>query len=68
MQSCTCAFGHLCDVKSVSRYNSLTIFSDYAHFCLPVKEKEKQRRIKGLTMVQWINHNRINRSVLVLAH
>ena len=39
-------------------------FSDFSPFCSPIKGKERQWRIKGLTMVQWINLNRNNISVL----
>ena len=45
-------------------YDSLTPLQQFSPFCSPVKEKEKQWRIKGLTMAQWINVNQNNRSVL----
>ena len=41
------------------------LFSDFSPFCSPVKVKGKQWRMKGLTMTQWINLNRNNRSLLV---
>ena len=39
-------------------------FSNFLPFHSPVKEKEKQGRMKGLTTAQWKNFNRNNRSVL----
>ena len=46
-------------------YNSSTpLQSDFSTFRSPVKEKGKQGRMKGLNMVQWINLNWNNRSVL----
>ena len=41
------------------------LFSDFSPIHLPVKEKEKQLRIKGLILAQWINLNRTNRFVVV---
>ena len=38
--------------------------SDFSPFRSPIKEKEKQWRINGLTMAQWINLNQSNRYVL----
>ena len=43
-------------------YNSLTSLQWFLNFYSPVKEKEEQWRLKGLT---WINLNWNNRSVLV---
>ena len=42
------------------------LFRDFSPFHLPVKEKQKQEKMKGFTMVQWINLNQNNISVLVL--
>ena len=39
-------------------------FSGFSRFRSPVKEKGKQGRMKGLTMLQWIHVNRNNRTVL----
>ena len=43
------------------------LFSNFSPIHLPVKEKEKQSRIKGLILAQWINLNRINRFVVASA-
>ena len=40
-------------------------YNDFSPFHLPVKEKRKHWRMKGLGMVQWINLNWNNRSVSV---
>ena len=48
----------------ISRTIHQHFFSDFTSFCSPVKEKRKQRRMKKLTMVQWINLNQNNKSVL----
>ena len=40
------------------------LFRNFSPFHLPVKEKGKQGRMKGVTMTQCINLNRNNRSVL----
>ena len=51
---CACVFGYLCDVTITIHQH---LFSDFLPFYSPVKEKEKQRRIKRFTMVQWIYLN-----------
>ena len=53
---------------SVRRTIHQHLFSNFSPFRLPVKEKGKQWRMKGLTMAQWINLNRNNRSVLAHPH
>ena len=40
------------------------LFSDFSPICSSVNEKGKQGRMKGLTMVQCLNINRNNKSVL----
>ena len=55
MLSCTYAFGHLNDIISISCDINTMHFSNFWHFCSPVKEKKKQWRIKRLTIAQWIN-------------
>ena len=45
-------------------YNSSTSFHQLFTFCSPAKEKEKQGRMKELTMAQWRNLDQNNRSVL----
>ena len=37
------------------------LFSNFSPFHSPVKKKEKQWRMKGLIMIQWINLNQNNR-------
>ena len=64
MKSSTCALGHYHDVISISRTIRWHLFSYISLFCSPVKEKGKQGRMKRLIMVQWINLNWNNRSVL----
>ena len=44
------------------------LFSDFSPFNLPVKQKEKQWKMKEFTMTQWINLNWNNRSVLAHWH
>ena len=57
------AFGVFCDIRC---YNLSTLFlALFSFFVLAVKEKVKQRRIKELTMVEWLNINWSNRSVVV---
>ena len=55
---------HQSDVMSISPIIHWHLFSDFSSFHSPVKEINKQRRIMGLPMAQWINRNRKNRSVL----
>ena len=57
-------FSHLHDI-SIAITISQHLYSHFSPFHLPVKEKEKQWRMKGLNMVQWINFNQNNKSVLV---
>ena len=57
-------FSHLHDI-SIAITISQHLYSDFSPFHLPVKEKEKQWRMNGLNMVQWINFNQNNKSVLV---
>ena len=58
----TCIWPH--GIISISPTIHRHLFSDFSPFHLPVKEKEKQWRMKGLTMAQWIHLNQNNRSVL----
>ena len=57
------------DVYFTTFVTSVTIyqhyFCDFSPFQQSVKEKEKQIRMKGLTMAQWVNLNQNNRSVIV---
>ena len=57
-------FSHLHDISIVITI-SQHLYSHFSPFHLPVKEKEKQWRMKGLNMVQWINFNQNNKSVLM---
>ena len=50
--------------KNINRYNSSTSLTNFSSFCSPVKEKQKQWRTKGLSIVQWINLNRNNISMV----
>ena len=50
-------------VISISHTIHRHLFSDFSSFHSPIKEKEKQWRMKGLTIGQWINLNRNNISV-----
>ena len=63
MQSSTRVFVHQRDVISKSRTIHQHLFSDFSPFCSKVKEKGKQGRMKGLTLMQWTNLNWNNRSV-----
>ena len=58
MRSCSRAFAWCAASMNSHLFNNLSPF----HY--PVKEKEKQSSMKGLTMAQWINLNRNNGSVL----
>ena len=53
MQSTTRTFGHWYDVISKSHTIHRHLFSDFPPFCLPVKEKGMQGRMKGLTRAHW---------------
>ena len=53
---------------SINRTIHQHLFSDFSPFHSSVKEKGKQGKMKGLTMAQWINLNRNNRSVLALQY
>ena len=57
----------LCDKISRSNYVLLRtwcFFCSFLNFHLSFKEKEKQGRVKELSMVQWINLSRYHRSVV----
>ena len=64
MQSSTHAFGHYHDVISISCTIHRQLFSNFSPFCSPFKQKEKQWKMKGHTMAQWLSLNQNNRSVL----
>ena len=64
MQSSTHAFGDYRDAISTSYTIHRHLFRDFSPFHSPVKGKGKQGRMKELTIVQWINLNQNNRSVL----
>ena len=63
MESSIHAFGHYHGVISISCTIRWHLFSNFSPFHLPVKEKEKQWRMKVLTVAQWLNLNQNNRSV-----
>ena len=66
MESSTHTFDHQSDAISISHTIHQHLFSDFSPFNSPVKEKGKQGRMKGFTMVQWINLNWNNGSVLAI--
>ena len=60
----TRTFGNYHDIISISCAIHQHLLSNFSPFHSPVKEKEKQWRIKWPTTAQWINGNWINRSVV----
>ena len=63
---CSC-IGRMCDVINIKplQFIDISLVICYLSFSHAVNENEKQWRIKGLTMAQWMNFNRNNRFVVV---